>query len=97
MILLMAVANVLVDANRFGVREFTNEKIYLPLFVVPKFDVQWVLAVARFVNNSHLSASHDSYYLKMQKKYTQEKNQINKFKSQFESESKPKSKLIELS
>lgn len=40
----------------------------LPLFdkqiVDPNFDVQWVVAVARFVYNSHLAASHDSYYLK---------------------------------
>lgn len=39
----------------------------LPLFdkqiVDPKFGVQWVVAVARFVNSSHLTASHDSYYL----------------------------------
>lgn len=46
----------------------------LPLFdkqiVDPNFDVQRVVAVARFVNSSHLAASHDSYYLKwLQSKY----------------------------
>lgn len=43
----------------------------LPLFdkqiVDPMFDVLWVVAVARSVNSSHLTASHDSYYLQCYK------------------------------
>lgn len=46
--------------------EFWLAAGFLPLFdkqfVDPKFDVQ-VVAVARFVSNSHSGASHYNYYL----------------------------------
>lgn len=56
--------DVVIVLNKAGCK--SNKTGYLLLidkqFVDPKFDVQ-VVAVARSVNNSHLSAPHDNYYL----------------------------------